>query len=251
MSYNEYLAQNVEDANTRNARNNRILDDMIDILKDDISLEENLSRSNFDDIINARDKVINPVVKKIRNARSSYDFLDQADYQEDVMSGAKLKAFSVTRDTFVSVCNTVQPTINSDYEITISYDKDKYDAKELIDRFGEANVTTDEETGDYLVTHTTIGWTNDNKNVDGRILTAYTSQTTAHILDAVKEGAIPNVNDFTFAVYKTLPDIGSNYDTTIAFIMQPAISRIVEEYNANKSIYAEDTSKPIHNAIKN
>lgn len=250
MSYNEYLAQNVEDANTRNARNNRILDDMIDILKDDISLEENLSRSNFDDIINARDKVINPVVKKIRNARSSYDFLDQADYQEDVMSGAKLKAFSVTRDTFVSVCNTVQPTINNDYEITISYDKDKYDAKELIDRFGEANVTTDEETGDYLVTHTTIGWTNDNKNVDGRILTAYTSQTTAHILDAVKEGAIPNVNDFTFAVYKTLPDIGSNYDTTIAFIMQPAISRIVEEYNANKSIYAEDTSKPIHNAIK-
>lgn len=250
MSYNEYLAQNVEDANTRNARNNRILDDMIDILKDNISLEENLSRSNFDNIINARDKVINPVVKKIRNARSSYDFLDQADYQEDVMSGAKLKAFSVTRDTFVSVCNTVQPTINSDYEVTISYDKDKYDAKELIDRFGEDNVTTDYETGDYLVTHTTIGWTNDNKNVDGRILTAYTSQTTAHILDAVKEGAIPNVNDFTFAVYKTLPDIGSNYDTTVAFIMQPAISRIVEEYNANKSIYAEDTSKPIHNAIK-
>lgn len=242
--------KNLADENTRNARNNRILDDMIDILKDDISLEENLSRSNFDDIINARDKVINPVVKKIRNARSSYDFLDQADYQEDVMSGAKLKAFSVTRDTFVSVCNTVQPTINSDYEVTISYDKDKYNAKELIDRFGEANVTTDEETGDYLVTHTTIGWTNDNKNVDGRILTAYTSQTTAHILDAVKEGAIPNVNDFTFAVYKTLPDIGSNYDTTVAFIMQPAISRIVEEYNANKSIYAEDTSKPIHNAIK-
>lgn len=250
MTYNEFLAQNVEDANTRNARNNRILDDMIDILKDNISLEENLSRSNFDDIINARDKVINPVVKKIRNARSSYDFLDQADYQEDVMSGAKLKAFSVTRDTFVSVCNTVQPTINSDYEVTISYDKDKYDAKELIDRFGEDNVTTDEDTGDYLVTHTTIGWTNDNKNVDGRILTAYTSQTTAHILDAVKEGAIPNVNDFTFAVYKTLPDIGSNYDTTVAFIMQPAISRIVAEYNANKSIYAEDTSKPIHNAIK-
>lgn len=250
MNYDEYLAQNVEDANSRNARNNRILDDMIDILKDNISLEENLSRSNFDDIINARDKVINPVVKKIRNARSSYDFLDQADYQEDVMSGAKLKAFSVTRDTFVSVCNTVQPTINDDYKVTISYDKNKYDAKELIDRFGETNVTTDEETGDYLVTHTTIGWTNDNKNVDGRILTAYTSQTTAHILDAVKEGAIPNVNDFTFAVYKTLPDIGSNYDTTIAFIMQPAISRIVEEYNANKSIYAENTSKPIHNAIK-
>lgn len=253
MSYNEYLAQNVEDANTRNARNNRILDDMIDILKDNISLEENLSRSNFDDIINARDKVINPVVKKIRNARSSYDFLDQADYQEDVMSGAKLKAFSVTRDTFVSVCNTVQPTINDDYKVAIrySYDGTKEGLKRLQYRFGKDNIKyVNEEDKTLIIIHDKIGWTNDNKNVDGRILTAYTSQTTAHILDAVKEGAIPNVNDFTFAVYKTLPDIGSNYDTTVAFIMQPAISRIVEEYNANKSIYAEDTSKPIHNAIK-
>lgn len=250
MSYDKYIAQNVEDGNTRNARNNRILDDMIDILKDDISLEENLSRSNFDDIINARDKVINPVVKEIRKARSPYDFLEQADYQEDVMSGAKLKAFSVTRDTFVSVCNTVRPTINEANVIKINYHyKDAKNLKKLKDRFGEDNVK-DLGNNKCTITHTRIGWSEDNKNVDGRILTAYTSQTTAHILDAVKEGAIPNVNDFTFAVYKTLPDIGSNYDTTCAFIMQPAISRIVTEYNANKSIYAEETSKPIENAIK-
>lgn len=250
MTYDEYLAQSVEDANTRNARNNRILDDMIDILQSDISLEENLSRSNFDDIINARDKVINPVVKEIRKARSPYNFLDQADYQEDVMSGAKLKAFSVTRDTFVSVCNTVKPTINEANVININYHyKDAKALKKLKDRFGKDNVK-DLGNNKCTITHTRIGWSEDNKNVDGRILTAYTSQTTAHILDAVKEGAIPNVNDFTFAVYKTLPDIGSNYDTTCAFIMQPAISRIVAEYNANKSIYAEETSKPIENAIK-
>lgn len=166
MSYNEYLAQNVEDANTRNARNNRILDDMIDILKDDISLEENLSRSNFDDIINARDKVINPVVKKIRNARSSYDFLDQADYQEDVMSGAKLKAFSVTRDTFVSVCNTVQPTINDDYKVKIryTYDGTKEGLKRLQDRFGKENISeVNEDAKTLVITHDKIGWTNDNK----------------------------------------------------------------------------------------
>lgn len=250
ITYDEYLAQSVEDANTRNARNNRILDDMIDILQSDISLEENLSRSNFDDIINARDKVINPVVKEIRKARSPYDFLNQADYQEDVMSGAKLKAFSVTRDTFVSVCNTVRPTIDETNVIKINYHyKDNKALKKLKDRFGKDNVK-DLGNNKCTITHTRIGWSEDNKNVDGRILTAYTSQTTAHILDAVKEGAIPNVNDFTFAVYKTLPDIGSNYDTTCAFIMQPAISRIVAEYNANKSIYAEETSKPIENAIK-
>lgn len=246
MSYKQYLAQNVEDANTREARNNRLLDDMIHILKANESLEENLSRSNFESIIAARDKVMNPIVKEVREARSPYDFLDQAAYQEDVMSGAKLKAFSVTRDTFCSVCNTVHPHITDKYTIKVSYSKDKYNLEELQKRFEKVEETNE----GYVVTHNTLGWTNDNKNVDGYILTAYSSQTTAHILDAVKEGAIPNVNDFTFAVYKTLADIGSNYDTAIGFIMQPAITTIVNAYNANKSIYSDKHNKPIEEAIK-
>lgn len=246
MSYKQYLAQNVEDANTREARNNRLLDDMIHILKANESLEENLSRSNFESIIAARDKVMNPIVKEIREARSPYDFLDQAAYQEDVMSGAKLKAFSVTRDTFCSVCNTVHPHITDKYTIKVAYSKDKYNLEELQKRFEKVEETDE----GYVVTHNTLGWTNDNKNVDGYILTAYSSQTTAHILDAVKEGAIPNVNDFTFAVYKTLADIGSNYDTAVGFIMQPAITTIVNAYNANKSIYSDKHNKPIEEAIK-
>lgn len=238
--------KNLADENTRAARNNRLLDDMINILQANQSLEENLSRSNFESIIAARDKVMNPIVKEVREARSPYDFLDQAAYQEDVMSGAKLKAFSVTRDTFCSVCNTVQPHIADNYVVKVAYNKDKYNLKELQKRF--ENV---EEIGDsYVVTHNTLGWTKDNKNVDGYILTAYSSQTTAHILDAVKEGAIPNVNDFTFAVYKTLADIGSNYDTAVGFIMQPAITRIVNAYNANKSIYSDKHNKPIEEAIR-
>lgn len=246
MSYKQYLAQNVEDANTREARNNRLLDDMIHILQANQSLEENLSRSNFESIIAARDKVMNPIVKEVREARSPYDFLDQAAYQEDVMSGAKLKAFSVTRDTFCSVCNTVHPHITDKYTIKVAYSKDKYNLEELQKRFEKVEETDE----GYVVTHNTLGWTNDNKNVDGYILTAYSSQTTAHILDAVKEGAIPNVNDFTFAVYKTLADIGSNYDTAVGFIMQPAITTIVNAYNANKSIYSDKHNKPIEEAIK-
>lgn len=237
--------KNLADENSREARNNRLLDDMIHILQANESLEENLSRSNFESIIAARDKVMNPIVKEVREARSPYDFLDQAAYQEDVMSGAKLKAFSVTRDTFCSVCNTVRPHIADNYVVKIAYSKDKYNLEELKNRFEKVEETDD----GYVVTHNTLGWTNDNKNVDGYILTAYSSQTTAHILDAVKEGAIPNVNDFTFAVYKTLADIGSNYDTAVGFIMQPAITKIVNAYNANKSIYSDKHNKPIEEAI--
>lgn len=245
-AYKKKFDSDVIGNNTREARNNRLLDDMIHILQANESLEENLSRSNFESIIAARDKVMNPVVKEVREARSPYDFLDQAAYQEDVMSGVKLKAFSVTRDTFCSVCNTVHPHITDKYTIKVAYSKDKYNLEELQKRFEKVEETNE----GYVVTHNTLGWTNDNKNVDGYILTAYSSQTTAHILDAVKEGAIPNVNDFTFAVYKTLADIGSNYDTAVGFIMQPAITKIVNAYNANKSIYSDKHNKPIEEAIR-
>lgn len=248
----ERIPYNEEDKRSErktNGRNNEILQTMIDILSDPSSLEENLSRSNFDDIIHDRDEVINPELAKLRKARSPYDFFDQAAYQEDVMSGAKLKAFSVTRDTFCSICNTVRPTISSSKTVSIIYKKeDGYKESELKKHFG--NVKELEDKSGWIVTHNTLGWSNDNKNVVGKILTAYSSQTTAHILDAVKEGSIPNVNDFTFQVYKLFPDIGSDYKTAIAFMMQPGVTKIVNIYNANKSIYGESSGNVINEAIK-
>ena len=248
----EKIPYNEEDKRSERktkGRNNEILQTMIDILSDPSSLEENLSRSNFDDIIRDRDEVINPELAKLRKARSPYDFFDQAAYQEDVMSGAKLKAFSVTRDTFCSICNTVRPTISSSKTVSIIYKKeDGYKESELKKHFD--NVKELKDKSGWIVTHNTLGWSNDNKNVVGKILTAYSSQTTAHILDAVKEGSIPNVNDFTFQVYKLFPDIGSDYKTAIAFMMQPGVTRIVDIYNANKSIYGEESGNVINEAIK-
>ena len=248
MSYNEYLTQNVEDGNSRQARNNRILDDMLRILQSDEAFEENTGQSQFEDIINARDNIMNDVVKSIRNGRSCYDFIDQAEYQEDVMSGAKLKAFSVTRDTFVSICNKVQPTIDKNYAISARYKATPKQAEALAKRFGEDNVIYKD--GYITINHTMIGWSHDNHNVDDAILTAYSSETTAHILDAVKKGAVPNVNEFTFAVYKTFPDVGSNYKTGVAFMMHPAVTRIVNAYNKGKSVYSEDSAQPIVDALK-
>lgn len=236
---------NVEMANSKQGRNNEILQCMLNILGHSTSLEENLSRSNFEKIIDARDKLMSEITKAKRNARSPYNFFDQAAYQEDVMSGAKLKAFSVTRDTFCSICNTIRPTLHMSKPIKISYyKKDGYTLTELKKSFDNV-----EEYDDYfVVTHNTLGWSKNDKNVAGMILTAYSSQTTAHILDAVKEGAIPNVNDLTFKVYKTFVDVGSDYETAIGFIMQPAITEIVKAYNKNKSIYSETYNNPIQAA---
>ena len=234
--------------NSRDARNNEILQSMIDILSHSSSFEENLSRSNFEDIIEARNKAVDPNIAKRREGRSPYNFFDQAEYQEDVMSGAKLKAFSVTRDTFCSICNTVRPTISSTQSVKIVYRaEDGYTLSSLKKSFDNVEEINP---GIFVVTHNTFGWSKDNKNAAGKILTAYSSQTTAHILDAVKEGAIPNVNDLTFQVYKLFPDLGSDYETGVSFIMQPGISRIVAAYNSNKSIYSRGNKNPVHTAIR-
>lgn len=247
-AYKKKFDSDVIGNNSREARNNRLLDDMIRILQSDEAFEENTGQSQFEDIISARDNIMNDVVKSVRNGRSCYDFIDQAEYQEDVMSGAKLKAFSVTRDTFVSICNKVQPTIDKNYAISARYKATPKQAEVLAKRFGEDNVIYKD--GYVTISHTMIGWSHDNHNVDDAILTAYSSETTAHILDAVKKGAVPNVNEFTFAVYKTFPDVGSNYKTGVAFMMHSAVTRIVNAYNKGKSVYSEDSAQPIVDALK-
>lgn len=217
----------------RAARNNVILQAMIGILQDPSMLEENLSRSNSDDLEDALDDVLPQTVKNRRLGRSPYNFLDQADYQNDAMSGVALKGFSVIRDTMCSISNSVKPTLDDNDALYIRY-LDGRPVKH--NRFGWS------QKGEY-------GNKGSNKNIDGRLITVYSSETTAFNFDAVKKGAIPNVNDLTFSTFKTFVDLGSNYNLAVAFMVQPAITRIVEAYHKGNSIYSQDSKKPVDEAI--
>ena len=235
-SYLEYIQSDAFDRNSDNALDNKMVDDMLKILEDPSSTEENLSASTFAQITEANRKIEEygntKEASNERKARSPYNFLDQASYMNDVMSGARLKAFSVTRDTFCSVCNTVRPVLNNKFAITIKYPDGK------------------------VKKHRQYGWATDddgkitNRNVDGYLITPYSSQTSAHAFDAVKEGSIPNVNDYTFAAYKLFPEIGSNYLAAISFIRQPGITKIVNAYNRNTSVFNDINRNPIHDAIR-
>lgn len=238
---------------TRTGRNNTIVKNMIDILSDYRSFEENLSCSNFKDIIAARDRILEGTeIAKRKESRSVYNFLDQSDYQEDAISGTRLKGMSVTRDTLCSVCNTVRPTIAKALTVEYSeYDKEKNPTgvkyEHLVEAFDKEKIRiikNPDDTRKFIVEHDKFGWSNNNRNIRGRLLTAYSSQTTAHILDAVKEGNIPNVNEFTFGIYKLFPDLGIDYDTAVSFMMLPGVTRVVDKYNNNRSVYSDNSDKP-------
>lgn len=231
-----------ENGDRRN-RNNEICDTLISILKNPLTVEEGLSQSKTTHITSAMDDLFKgSYLKRERESRSSFNVLDQAEYQSEGLQGKDLKAISVNRDGFNSICNVAKPILNK--PITVVYEGDDAKYKLAIKTFGKQNVIK-LNNNHFKVVHSTWGWTNNNRNIEGELLTVYSSETTAHMLDAVKIGHIPNVNKETFKVYKTLVDVGSNYHTALAFIIQPIISRFIDKLERKNSIYSQDLTDPI------
>lgn len=274
LTFNEFSKLDEVDKLPRVVRNNNILDAMIAIMADNNSREENYSGSNFDRLSSAMKEM-----DKARGAdsvsRSVYNPFDQMDFMENAMGGASLKAFSVTRDTFNSVNNYAKGYLGKGHEIIAEYDlteKDAngefiYDAEMMIKAYGLYNETT--KKGDVIlldkdgkktnevskavtarVKHYRLANSYNNRNVVGELITVYSSQTTAHILDAIKEGSIFNENEFTFGTFKTLIDTGIDYRTAIAFLMQPAITTINEVNNESNSLYLTGGGNTVQKAIK-
>lgn len=274
LTFNEFSKLDEVDKLPRVVRNNNILDAMIAIMADNNSREENYSRSNSDKLSSAMKEM-----DKARGAdsvsRSVYNPFDQMDFMENAMGGASLKAFSVTRDTFNSVNNYAKGYLGKGYEIIAEYDLTEkyangefiYDAEMIIKAYGLYNETT--KKGDVIlldkdgkktnevskavtarVKHYRLANSYNNRNVVGELITVYSSQTTAHILDAIKEGSIFNENEFTFGTFKTLIDTGIDYRTAIAFLMQPAITTINEVNNESNSLYLTGGGNTVQKAIK-
>ncbi len=96
-----------------------------------------------------------------------------------------------------------------------------------------------------------LGWSKNNRNTVGELITTYASQTTAHHLDAVKMGSVPNVNEYTFGVYKLLSSVGIDYETVIGFMRQPAITKIINNNNLINSVFFKSNNDPIRMALTN
>lgn len=237
MKFEDFKQMSIEDQNIRRARNNRIVDSMIAIMNDKSSLEENLARSNFDDIT-AANKALDKLDAIGAKQRNVYNLFDQIQFHRNAMGSATLKAFSVARDTGNSVFNVAKAELSIPIRV-------KYGNRVNLDIAAQAFPIKD-----GIVYHNRIGNSKNNKNVVGDYITVASSHTTAHILDAIKEGAIKNENEYTFAAFKTLFDIGCDAYTAMAWLRQPGVSRIVETYYESQSVFVRGNYNPIHTAIK-
>ena len=243
-SKEEFSKLTVAQQNTRDARNNKIVDTFINIMNLPVSIGENLSSSNFEDIKAAKANIFEGLSETYRNINS---VIAQNWYRDANMSGARLKAISVNRDNFASIGNKAKTIIDGAhggfrFVYTYNTEKEAKDAQaKLRKRFRDVTRSGKE----VMVDHNQLGWSYDNLNIDNRLITPYSSETTALILDGVKEGGVPNVDLYTFDVYKSIVDCGANYETSILFVNQPVITELITRQNANDNVFGETGFNPL------
>lgn len=243
LDYEEFTSRPIMEQLTREQRNNVICDNMIAIMSDESVMEEVFGRSNFDDITAAKNEMEEISGNTLKDA-SVYNPLDQLKFMQNAIDGRKLKAFSVNRDTFTSINNRVRTKLSQKDAIRVVYDGEYYDENIIAGAYKYTK-----QDSNIIVDHRQFGWSENNRNVVGRLITSYSSETTAHILDAIKEGALINETDYTFGTFKTLIDLGIDYRTAISWLMQPAISRLNAINNSTNSIYIGSKLNPVYQAV--
>lgn len=243
-SKEEFSKLTVAQQNTRDARNNKIVDTFIKIMNLPVSIGENLSSSNFEDIKAAKANIFEGLSETYRNINS---VIAQNWYRDANMSGARLKAISVNRDNFASISNkakTIVDGAHGGFRFTYTYSTEK-EAKDAQSKLRKRFRDVTRKGKEVTVDHNQLGWSYDNLNIDNRLITPYSSETTALILDGVKEGGVPNVDLYTFDVYKSIVDCGANYETSILFINQPVITELITRQNANDNVFGETGFNPL------
>lgn len=243
-SKEEFSKLTVAQQNTRDARNNKIVDTFIKIMNLPVSIGENLSSSNFEDIKAAKANIFEGLSETYRNINS---VIAQNWYRDANMSGARLKAISVNRDNFASISNkakTIVDGAHGGFRFTYTYSTEK-EAKDAQSKLRKRFRDVTRKDKEVTVDHNQLGWSYDNLNIDNRLITPYSSETTALILDGVKEGGVPNVDLYTFDVYKSIVDCGANYETSILFINQPVITELIARQNANDNVFGETGFNPL------
>lgn len=244
MSLEEFSQLTVAQQNTRDARNNKIVDTFINIMNLPVSIGENLSSSNFEDIKAAKSNIFEGLSETYRNINS---VIAQNWYRDANMSGARLKAISVNRDNFASIGNKAKTIIDGahgGFRFVYTYNTEK-EAKDARAKLRKRFIDVTRSGKEVMVDHNQLGWSYDNLNIDNRLITPYSSETTALILDGVKEGGVPNVDLYTFDVYKSIVDCGANYETSILFVNQPVITELIARQNANDNVFGETGFNPL------
>lgn len=175
------------------------------------------------------------LIDAINNTTNNERYYDKLSY---IKEGKRI-AYTTNIAKEVIDNNELKQTYPNAYEVLLS----KYNEKNGITDVPSTGENTKNKR--ILFTARRLGWSRTNRNLVGDLVTTYTSQTTAHHLDAVKMGSVPNVDEFTFSTYKFLSTLGIDFENVIGFMRQPVITNLVANNNLIKSTFVSSSNQAI------
>lgn len=261
---NDYYTTNkksVEYQNTKEARQNRMLDVYLSILNHKNHYLESIVGATFADI--TKSKIIvdqlkqganptdiinnyyhpsnNPLPTTKRKLIDNLSYKGQQELRTLAMAGRQLKGITVAMNGFISIGQTAKIQINKDIAPQVVYKVyDKNTRDYLSDNFDAtigAKIEKEGEQSYWLVTvkHQHIGnnAAGTHTNIHNNKITSYFAQIPTNVLDNVKDPLPPNVDPYTIGVWTLLPMVGGDFATSTLFVNQPIISDMLNFYYSN------------------
>jgi len=256
QGFKDYMSKprTVESTNSREARDNRILDIFIAKITNPKHFSGVVTPQSFEDGANIISEInditqekgsnLNPATAKAQNA-----------FRKQNIAGRALKGMAANSNAFLSVAQVSKMYLKQDLgfqfkyrigeltpaEVTHNEKMAKagtvdrmvkiYNVEELGAKYGMDNVTV---TGDGFVTvnHRQLAWNKDGTytNIDGQNTMIHASQMLAMILDIVKEGIPFNVNTYTFSTFVTMLNTGVSMRNAGMLIRQPILQSLSDTF---------------------
>jgi predicted RNase H-related nuclease YkuK (DUF458 family) len=256
----DFQLRSLEDRATTIQNNNAILDRYLAILSHPDQAVEMNSGSDFEEIqeskrmVEALEQGKEQRLKKGENAiiMSSFTLTDNINFRTINLQAKMLKANSVSRDNVLNILQRLNGSIDpsSGYSEVVYLDTEanrkQFKGKDYVTLYSYDKLAKDftldvkkeeaEKAGNLTLNYFTFGKNEKGgfKNKDGYNITAYSSKTTANILDAVKFPMPKGFDTFGFQIVKTMVDMGMNYNYAVLFMNSPAV-KMLTHINLNES----------------
>lgn len=265
---NHYVEEDGIEGNSREARDNRIIDIWRGILSNPKHYAESMSPQSFEDGANVI-KEINEMLEEETGEVNPHTVEGQLYFRKQNIAGRALKGMAADSNAFLSVAQVAKMKLGNSETFHVSYrtkplteeelayntkmEEDGtidrsykvYDAVELVKKYGRDNVSVYDDNA--VVRHNKFAWNADGTftNVDNNATTVHASQILAMILDIVKEGIPANINTYTFYPYITMLNTGINVRYASMFIRQPILVKLAETYLRNQGVTGDSSGKEI------
>lgn len=259
IPFNEFKKLSVADQNTSKGKQNRILEVYESILTSEEHQNSIMRANTFDNIKDVGD-FINDLYGKNVEGLNTNMYVDEMTLRDINLSVRELKGHSVAFDGLMSILGITNAAFRSDYGIkhAIPVEQLGEQYKGLSEKQIKAklsNIINGEiEIRNNTVFIKELGLANNKEgtwtDINNLDIKEQTSETTANILDAIKELMGFNINKHTLSVFKLLANQATSYmfngkpnkfAYAYTFTHQPAIVDLVNRLN-QREILSSDPS---------